>query len=80
MAARKCPSCGGENLKIGRFAHGGHCRGVLFEHEPRPFFSIWGTGLRPTPHACRDCGNVSLFLDDEDRGKLSEQEHDRQHW
>jgi hypothetical protein len=71
MIPKKCSCCGGENLREGRFQHGGHCAGVKFQQEPRSFFSFGG-GLRPKGFACKDCGHVSLFLTDEDREKLDD--------
>ena len=72
MDRKKCPSCGRENLRLGKFARGSIGVGVSFLQEQQKFFSL-GVGLRPKGYACKDCGHVAMFLEDQDRKKLDDQ-------
>jgi len=72
MTPSKCPSCGGEELRVGGFRRRVKEWGLRFYPEGYrvPFFSWSGRGLEPKGFVCLECGYLGLFLDEESRRQI----------
>jgi hypothetical protein len=62
---KTCPSCGGDSLRHGILAGESF---AFYLEKPRWFSRGWE--LRA--YVCMDCGQMGLYLDDEQRRKLRE--------